>query len=47
VANLASGAVVTFGTGEFAEQKVKVAQALLKQNFLTVNVSAPDAPSAK
>ncbi|MEN9741512.1 MAG: hypothetical protein RIR66_468, partial [Actinomycetota bacterium] len=27
VANLASGAVVTFGTGEFAEQKVKVAQA--------------------
>ncbi|MEY4311570.1 MAG: hypothetical protein RLZZ571_340 [Actinomycetota bacterium] len=47
VANLASGAVVTFGTGEFADQKVKVAQALMKQNFLTINVSAPDAPSAK
>ena len=47
VANLASGAVVTFGTGEFADQKVKVAQALMKQNFLSINVSAPDAPSAK
>ena len=47
VANLASGAVISFGTGENAVQKVKVAQALLKQNYLTINVSAPDAPSAR
>lgn len=47
VANLASGAVISFGTGENAAQKVKVAQALLKQNYLTINVSAPDAPSAR
>lgn len=47
VVNLASGAVISFGTGEAADQKVKVAQALIKQNYLTINVSAPNAPSAK
>lgn len=47
VANLASGAVVIFGTGEFADKKVQVASALLKQNYLNLNVSAPDAPSAR
>jgi cell division protein FtsQ len=46
-ANLASGAVVTFGSGEQAEKKVQVANALLKQSYLTINVSAPDAPSAR
>lgn len=47
VANLASGAVVTFGSGENAKRKVEVASALLAQNYLTVNVSAPEAPSSK
>lgn len=47
VVNLASGAQISFGTGEAADQKVKVAQALIKQNYLTINVSAPNAPSAK
>lgn len=47
VVNLASGAVISFGSGTEAEQKVKVASALLAQNYLTINVSAPDAPSAR
>ena len=47
VVNLASGAVISFGSGSEAEQKVKVASALLAQNYLTINVSAPDAPSAR
>lgn len=47
VANLASGAVVIFGSGDNAQNKVEVASALLAQNYLTVNVSAPEAPSAK
>lgn len=47
VANLASGAVVSFGSGENAQRKVEVASALLAQNYLTINVSAPEAPSAK
>lgn len=47
VANLASGAVVTFGTGVDAQKKVKVASALLTNNFKIINVSAPDSPSAK
>lgn len=47
VANLASGAVVSFGSGDNANRKVEVASALLAQNYLTVNVSAPEAPSAK
>lgn len=46
-ANLTSGAVVTFGSGQQADKKVEVASALLKQNYLNVNVSAPDAPSAR
>ncbi len=47
IANLASGAVIVFGSGDFAQKKVEVASALLKQNYLSINVSAPDAPSAK
>lgn len=47
VVNLVSGAEVIFGTGDFAEQKVKVATALLDQNYLKINVAAPDAPSVK
>ena len=47
VVNLASGAVISFGSGEEAAQKVKVASALLAQNYLTINVSAPEAPSAR
>ncbi len=47
VANLASGAVVNFGSGDNAQRKVEVAAALLAQNYLSVNVSAPEAPSAK
>ncbi len=47
VVNLASGAVISFGSGVEADQKVKVASALLAQNYLTINVSAPDAPSAR
>ncbi len=47
VVNLASGAVISFGSGELAAQKVKVANALLAQNYLIINVSAPDAPSAR
>jgi cell division protein FtsQ len=47
VVNLATGAVITFGSGNDAEQKVKVANALIAQNYLTINVSAPAAPSAR
>lgn len=47
VANLASGAVVNFGSGDSANRKVEVASALLAQGYLNVNVSAPEAPSAR
>lgn len=47
IANLASGAVVSFGSGDNADKKVKVASALLANNFKTINVSAPDQPSAR
>ena len=47
VVNLATGAVITFGSGNDAEQKVKVANALLAQNYLTINVSAPASPSVR
>lgn len=43
VATLASGAVITFGSGERAEDKVEVAQALMEKGYSVINVSAPDA----
>ena len=43
VATLANGAVITFGSGERASDKVEVAQALMEKGFSVINVSAPDA----
>lgn len=43
VATLASGAVITFGSGERAADKVEVAQALMEKGYSVINVSAPDA----
>lgn len=43
VATLASGAVITFGSGERASDKVEVAQALMEKGYSVINVSAPDA----
>lgn len=43
VATLASGAVITFGSGERAGDKVEVAQALMEKGYSIINVSAPDA----
>jgi cell division protein FtsQ len=43
VATLGSGAVITFGSGERAADKVEVAQALMDKGYSVINVSAPDA----
>ena len=43
VATLASGAVITFGSGDRATDKVEVAQALMEKGYTVINVSAPDA----
>lgn len=43
VATLGSGAVITFGSGERAADKVEVAQALMEKGYFVINVSAPDA----
>ncbi len=43
VATLGSGAVITFGSGERAVDKVEVAQALMEKGYTVINVSAPDA----
>ncbi|MDP4589219.1 MAG: FtsQ-type POTRA domain-containing protein [Candidatus Nanopelagicales bacterium] len=43
VATLSSGAVITFGSGERAADKVEVAQALMDKGYSVINVSAPDA----
>jgi len=43
VATLGSGAVITFGSGERAADKVEVAQALMDKGYTVINVSAPDA----
>jgi cell division protein FtsQ len=43
VATLGSGAVITFGSGERAADKVEVAQALMEKGYSVINVSAPDA----
>jgi cell division protein FtsQ len=45
VATLGSGAVITFGSGERASDKVDVAQALMEKGYTVINVSAPDAPT--
>lgn len=47
VATLASGVVVTLGSGERAADKVEVAQALIEKGYKTINVSAPDVPTVK
>ena len=43
VATLRSGAVITFGSGDRAADKVEVAQALIEKGYSVINVSAPDA----
>ncbi|MDP4666892.1 MAG: FtsQ-type POTRA domain-containing protein [Candidatus Nanopelagicales bacterium] len=43
VATLSSGAVITFGSGERAADKVEVAQALMDKGYSVINVTAPDA----
>lgn len=47
VATLGNGVVITLGSGERAEDKVEVAQALMEKGYLVINVSAPDAPTIK
>jgi cell division protein FtsQ len=46
-ATLGNGAVVTFGSGERADDKVEVARALMEKGYTVINVSAPDAPTVK
>ncbi|MEI6405250.1 MAG: FtsQ-type POTRA domain-containing protein [Actinomycetes bacterium] len=47
VVRIAGGVEVTFGSGERALDKVKVAQALMANNYTAINVSAPDAPTVR
>jgi cell division septal protein FtsQ len=47
VATLSNGVVVTMGSGERADDKVEVAQALMEKGYTVINVSAPDAPTVK
>lgn len=47
VATLGNGALITFGSGERAADKVEVAEALMEKGFEVINVSAPDAPTVK
>ena len=47
VVHLKSGADITFGSGESAKQKVRVAQALLANKYKVIDVSAPDAPTVR
>lgn len=46
-ATLSNGVVITFGSGERADYKVEVAQALMEKGYTVINVSAPDAPTVK
>jgi len=46
-ATLSNGVVVTMGSGERADDKVEVAQALMEKGYTVINVSAPDAPTVK
>jgi cell division protein FtsQ len=45
IATLASGEVITLGSGERAADKVEVAQALISKGYKVIDVSAPDAPT--
>ncbi len=47
VVTLADGSTVTFGSGDQAKQKVKVAEALLANKYTVIDVSAPDAPAVR
>lgn len=47
VVHLSNGADITFGSGENAKQKVRVAQALLANKYKVIDVSAPDAPTVR
>lgn len=47
VVHLKNGADITFGSGENAKQKVRVAQALLANKYKIIDVSAPDAPTVR
>ena len=47
VAKLKNGAVVKFGSGERATDKVEVAEALMDKGYKVIDVSAPDAPTVK
>ena len=47
VVHLKNGADITFGSGESAKQKVRVAEALLANKYKVIDVSAPDAPTVR
>lgn len=46
-ATLSNGVVITFGSGDEADDKVEVAQALMEKGYTVINVSAPDAPTVQ
>ncbi len=47
VVRLLGGVVVTFGSGDRVADKVKVAEALIANKYLSINVSSPDAPTVR
>lgn len=47
VVHLKNGADITFGSGDNAKQKVRVAVALLANKYKVIDVSAPDAPTVR
>lgn len=44
---LSGGVTVDFGSGQDVAKKVAVATALIANHYVTINVSAPDAPTVK